>query len=391
MTPFAPSVDDVLTIILLVLGLLSLVFSRLEPGTRAAGGWGAGVLMLGLGYALLEMEGRAPVLVSVAGAICMLSALGVIHRALRAFEETPHPIEDRLCWVLVALASVVLLGLAATHQDGEARLAIFSAAMALLLGWAAVVSIRLPVQFNQSARLMFTGLLWCAAALFVACLLLAPQADARIRHEVLQPYVALIAELLAMSLTLALMWMEVSLLNARLATLAARDALTGLLNHRAVLDECAREFSRTRRYQTAMSLAMLDIDFFKRINDERGHLAGDAVLRHLARLLGRGSRKQDVSGRYGGEEFLILMPQTALAAAVATMDRMRHAIDSHPCRDRGATIPFTVSIGVAELSANDKTLEELIHAADLALYRAKDEGRNRVRAAPIVESEAPAS
>ena len=130
------------------------------------------------------------------------------------------------------------------------------------------------------------------------------------------------------------------------------------------------------------ALLMVDIDHFKRVNDHYGHLAGDHVLRHIVGVLRQRLRASDVLGRYGGEEFMVLLPSTDLHGAAQLAEQLRQAVQATPCEWQGQRIAFTVSIGVAASADTpadpSRTSEALLQAADQALYRAKDDGRNRV-------------
>jgi two-component system cell cycle response regulator len=164
--------------------------------------------------------------------------------------------------------------------------------------------------------------------------------------------------------------------------LATTDMLTGLLNRRAFLDAIERERARSDRHAFPLSLLLLDIDHFKRVNDGRGHAAGDAVLRGVARILVYVARKSDFVARWGGEEFVVALPQTSEAGARVAAERVRRAVaaDSHPMPDRGAPLTVTVSIGAASAEA-PWSVDQLISAADAAMYAAKARGRNRVEVA----------
>lgn len=156
---------------------------------------------------------------------------------------------------------------------------------------------------------------------------------------------------------------------------ARTDTLTGLNNRRALFEQGAQLFSYCERSNVPVSVVMLDVDHFKSINDTFGHATGDAALRHLARLLQASLRKSDLCGRIGGEEFVVLLPDTALESACILAEKLRQTIIAHPFQHQGITHSFTVSLGV---SSGAGSLEHLVHQADLALYRAKNEGRNRV-------------
>jgi len=169
--------------------------------------------------------------------------------------------------------------------------------------------------------------------------------------------------------------------NRRLEALAQTDPLTDALNRRALTERLNAELERARRYDSTVTLLMIDIDHFKRINDTYGHLVGDDVLMALAALLQHEVRSVDLVARYGGEEFVIVLPETREDGAVAFAERIRERIEIHAFSlDAGPTLQVTASIGVATFPApRVATVEDLFMRADQALYRAKAEGRNRVR------------
>jgi len=174
----------------------------------------------------------------------------------------------------------------------------------------------------------------------------------------------------------------VALENARLHDIVQRQAitddLTGLVNRRRFIEALDAEIERARRFDSPLAIVLADLDNFKQVNDEFGHHGGDLVLRAFADLIRLHVRDVDVSGRSGGEEFAILLPETDSAGAAHVAERMRRSLNdvSIPLSD-GATIHVASSFGVAEL-APDQEGEDLLRAADTALYRAKDEGKNRV-------------
>ncbi len=156
------------------------------------------------------------------------------------------------------------------------------------------------------------------------------------------------------------------------------DGLTQIHNKRYLDEALERELMRARRHHRPLALAMFDIDYFKRINDQFGHLAGDHVLRELARVVQSRIRGEDIFARYGGEEFAIVMPETALSAAATLMKDIRALVAEHRFAFQGEQIPLTVSIGCAELAEADQGSAELVARADGKLYEAKNGGRNRV-------------
>ena len=167
-------------------------------------------------------------------------------------------------------------------------------------------------------------------------------------------------------------------LVARVRRLAERDVLTGLWNRRAIESRIARERARLARSGDGFALVMLDLDHFKRINDTWGHAAGDAALRHAAQLALHALRAPDSLGRYGGEEFVALLPATSLDGAHILAERVRQDIAEHPLEWEGHVISLTTSAGVVATSDAEIPNETLLRRADEALFRAKNAGRNRV-------------
>jgi diguanylate cyclase (GGDEF)-like protein len=167
---------------------------------------------------------------------------------------------------------------------------------------------------------------------------------------------------------------------------AERDPLTQLRNRLAFDQIFTAEATRFERYGRPISLLMLDLDHFKGINDQYGHEAGDEILRRTARTIESCIRDVDTAARLGGEEFVVLMPETPLAAAVDAGERIRQAITRAPIEWRGSSIPVRISIGVSSAPERVATPAELIGSADAALYQAKETGRNRVVAAEAVRA-----
>lgn len=156
------------------------------------------------------------------------------------------------------------------------------------------------------------------------------------------------------------------------------DGLTQLFNRSHWQSRLAEEFSRAGRYQNPMSLIMFDLDHFKSINDTHGHLGGDAVLVQVSGIIKDALRDSDIAGRYGGEEFGIILPNTNAAGAKVVAERLRSTIESTPVPFEKVQIPVTASLGIAEFDPTVADDEALIANADAALYQAKESGRNRV-------------
>ena len=167
-------------------------------------------------------------------------------------------------------------------------------------------------------------------------------------------------------------------LEGELRRLANTDMLTGIANRRSFMESLRREIMRARRYGRPLSLLMLDVDHFKRINDTHGHPCGDEVLKKLAVTVRETLRDSDLFGRIGGEEFAVALPETPLAGALQNAERVRAEVGRAVVSFGGREIRFAVSIGAAALADGGEDMEGLFSRVDAALYRAKEGGRNRV-------------
>ena len=166
--------------------------------------------------------------------------------------------------------------------------------------------------------------------------------------------------------------------NRELHELSITDSLTGLYNRKHLMEVLAKEVARAERYQRPLALLMIDIDHFKVYNDTCGHLAGDEVLRTIAAIFRGSIRGSDCAGRYGGEEFLIILPETAADGAGRIADRIRSRMAEQDFPAGSQTVKITISGGVASFPSHGRKPESLLRSADAALYRAKESGRNRV-------------
>ncbi len=167
-------------------------------------------------------------------------------------------------------------------------------------------------------------------------------------------------------------------LEAELQSLAATDSLTGTLNRRAFLEKANEEIYRSARYDKPLTVAMFDLDHFKQVNDTYGHNVGDRCIVMLADVVKSSVRQSDLFARFGGEEFVLLLPETQLAPALQLCERLRQKVEAERIDTGDGAISVTVSVGVADFQQNTTTLEEIIARADAALYSAKRNGRNQV-------------
>ena len=177
------------------------------------------------------------------------------------------------------------------------------------------------------------------------------------------------------------MLLRVHRYSERLREMAITDGLTGLYNRRYFMELAERAFADAKENDLPLSVAMMDVDHFKRVNDTYGHAAGDEVLRTVAEICKGNARGSDIIGRYGGEEFVILMKDTPLPGAVSAAERIRQAVAGATIEASSAAVKVTISIGVAQMNEYTGNIDQLLSLADEALYEAKEGGRNRVVAA----------
>jgi len=212
-------------------------------------------------------------------------------------------------------------------------------------------------------------------------------------HSGLNVFSALSYVVLVLLMHATLMALVVARLVGQLQRLARRDGLTGLLNRRAMHDLLDRQMRQRRRADDVFSVLMIDVDDFKSVNDRHGHEAGDRALTHLSRLMTQTLRAEDRIGRFGGEEFLVLLPSSNRVRAQAQAERLRLEVQLRPLQLEGQSLPLSVSIGVAQWAGSIEDASRLLARADAALYRAKHLGRNRVElahyepgASPVAQS-----
>jgi diguanylate cyclase (GGDEF)-like protein len=175
------------------------------------------------------------------------------------------------------------------------------------------------------------------------------------------------------------------LLTQELSAKATTDELTRLANRRTLFERLAIEYERVQRNpDLRCCLLAIDIDHFKLVNDTWGHAAGDVVLRHVAQTMKQQTRRIDIAARVGGEEFVIVLPDTSVDNALVLAERIRASIEGIPADTGDQQIAVTISIGLSAISADDPTDRAALERADLALYEAKHKGRNQVRLDPIL-------
>ncbi len=362
-----------------LLGVLAIYFSFRQPGTRAVGTWGIGLLMMAAGLGGIALRGTVPDLLSitVANAIAVGSNL-LFYRAIRIFKG--RSVHDPLGAAVLTATVILVYVFSDITPSLQARLVMISAVSAFFFARNALeLRGEMPPEVRTSQRFMH-GLFWIVAALMVARLVFSLQVRVT---DVMAPsagqssyFLAIL--LLATAASFGMFWMQIQALNLELARQAARDSLTGMFNRRSFMLELDRELARVRRGGTVLSVAMFDLDHFKDLNDAHGHQAGDEVLRGIAACMQATVRQPDILGRYGGEEFVLLMPDTDAGMAMRVCERIRVEVQMNGVEWNGRRLSITISGGVAAFALHGMAADTLIAAADAALYAAKHAGRNRV-------------
>lgn len=171
---------------------------------------------------------------------------------------------------------------------------------------------------------------------------------------------------------------ELKLAKEKLLKMAITDELTGLVNRRYFMGRLLHEYERTKRYESVFTVLMIDLDYFKKINDTYGHQAGDTVLRAVSDAMKLSLRLSDIVGRIGGEEFAVILPETEISSAIIIAERLRKRVEALDIPHKDCSIKITISVGASASSMDDLSIDDVLQRSDSALYRAKENGRNRI-------------
>ncbi len=365
---------------ILFAGVLALV-GRQSEEIRGAKQWAWGDLLIGLSFALSsQVTNPPPFYVVLLASIGLGTGFGLLYNGIEAFR-------GKRCsyWIPVFL-SIAMFGnnFVFAFLDEEPRLRIlfnFVLFAGLHIACARALFIQVEARLRTAywiAGISFSLIAILCVARIVNLLFFTADTVKMFGNTGVNPYVFFIASIAQMSMSFAFMLLINTSLANRLIALAATDALTGLMNRRSLDLEITRQLANEKRHGECISLMMIDVDHFKQINDQYGHLAGDEVLRRLAHLMQSVVRTNDYIARYGGEEFCILLPGTNEAQASILAERLRRLFNELVIEWEGDIVRGSISIGVADTLHDAREAHSLLSAADLALYMAKHQGRNRV-------------
>lgn len=349
------------------------------------GRWAAALLVNAIGHLLIMLRGLIPDVLSIVVGNLMLSSVFVgMIAAVYQFQGRP------VRWpLLLAPPLLVLVFISVFIDNFPARVSFVGLVIGLQAVWAllAVLSHR-HATVGRGQWLLVAGLLLEAVVLGVRALVaISTHSEATniLQSSALQTLTFLATFSVVLVSSVGFVFMSRDRADENNRVLAALDPLTGVANRRSLIAALDRDMARAQRMREPMALMMVDIDYFKDVNDRYGHPAGDRVLRSVVNVLRQRVRAQDLVGRYGGEEFMVLLPDTGLTGAEQLARELCKAVEESRCPADGVPGPgiaVTVSIGVfgGRLESGD-SWDMLIAAADRALYQAKNNGRNRVEVA----------
>ncbi|BEU95819.1 GGDEF domain-containing protein [Acidovorax sp. DW039] len=363
-----------------VLGVVLLgVRANYPTSIRGLRHWGLAPLLCGLATVTYMVGGFLPAWVSVLGGNGLLM-MGFAYFLFGTQRFLGLPDVRRPWYVLFAVCLTLLALFLWVQPDYRFRVFFFTSTLAVTC----VVHVRVLWRNGKgfANRLTACALIMQSVVLVVRgvwSLWMDSPFDNRFTPSLMQSLYLGTYSFAVLLVCVGVLLMASERVRSEFEHLATHDSLTGALARRAVLELADSEMQRWQRYGHTFSVLMLDVDHFKQINDTHGHLVGDAVLRDVVSHVRGALRASDRLGRYGGEEFLVLMPATDLPAAQAVAERVAATVRNAPVAAGGPHC--TVSIGVTSVGAGDANFDVLLARADAALYRAKSGGRDRVVAA----------
>ena len=376
-----PTILLTFPVVALSMALAVLIVAWGQPRGDGLLHWGAGVLMVALAFPLfilnIRVDGAFPILMVAGNVVLSLSYALSLEAISRFYGRRCPRLRTLLPVALAAAGSLVFM------RQNEVRVALGGVLFAIQGGMVAHEALRRDNGvLERGSRLLAIGA-GMVAVLYVqraAGVLLGwtDVAQLQLPHAMqVGSQLMGLAGLVFTTLGFILMGKERA--DAEHQKLARLDMLTGVPNRRALMDGLERMFAQASRDQRPVALLMVDIDHFKRVNDTYGHLAGDAVLVAVATCLSQGLRAQDAMGRYGGEEFLIVLPGTDTAGAARLAEHLRQRVEKMVVPWAGQEVRVSISIGVhAQVPDGASRADAMIETADQAMYAAKRAGRNRV-------------
>lgn len=362
-------------ILAMLLSLVMLLVRLSYPRTlKGLGYWILAPLLVAASTFLFGLRGQIPDLLSIVGAnVLLVEGILLIHFGSQLFFGLRPGY--RIWYPLLALLLPVLVWFTLYEPNFNARVQL------VCLSWISILLANVRVVWRHGSEnfaTRFTVIAMVTHAMVISLRLLAtllplPEEGLLTPTRVQTLYISVNA-LMIIAITVGLLMLSAERLRSEFEQLATRDSLTGALARRVLIEACEQELARCRRHRRSMALLLMDIDHFKSVNDTHGHQMGDRVLVDFVSRVSALLRRPDLLARFGGEEFVVLLPETGLEEAEAVAGRILARI-----AETGAGLPpVTVSIGLTVNRPDEAQLDTLLARADRALYKAKEAGRNRV-------------
>jgi diguanylate cyclase (GGDEF)-like protein len=339
-------------------------------------------ILLTVGVVLVGLRGSIPYELSMVGGNAGVMSASVLYLiAARRFDGVSAPAVWG--WLAVGVSTLLMASLLAV-DDNRVRVVVSTSWMALACTFTSISLFRNTTRINHHRWLTIVSFAGLALANALRAVEAATDHEAasglfNSSSGVIGLYLCVLVLGLASSTGFILMVTDH--IQARLSFLATHDVLTQARSRGSFMDMAAHELRRAERTQSEVAFMMIDVDHFKQRNDTMGHQAGDAALRIFSECVRASLRVNDTLGRYGGDEFVVILPDTTEDEALRVADRIRLALHTHPMQTRYLARPLTASIGIASARAHGLVLENLIAAADTAVYEAKRQGRDRASVA----------
>lgn len=381
----------VMVVICITLSLALTLFWYVHKDVDGPAYWALGMLSISIGALLIGLRDQVPQFASIVLANSIyLSGYALFSAGIRAF----FGIRGGLAWEWVPLSAIFFSFLYFTYIEHDLiiRIILFSVAGAILMYRSAYLLYRNRLEGRSEilglavCSLLLLGIgLTIRAGLYMFQVDNPGRQDSFLSSHIITTLTILIMDFVYITLSLSLVSLpglramaELEKSKKAAEQMARRDFLTGLNNRLAFSEQAKAIHAQSLRFDRTYSFMMIDLDYFKQVNDTQGHDTGDEALTVVAQVLSRHSREVDVKGRIGGEEFALVLPETTLEAAAVLANRIRAAIASEPVQTADQVIYITASIGVAESNSDDADFKQVMSRADEALYLAKSNGRNRV-------------
>lgn len=359
------------------------LYGQLLHGQRAPiVHWAGFMLAIGTGFVLAAQRSEPRLFWPFVGSnLLFLLGYTLLRRGLEGFFALPHADREHGAWLLLFGAGFVLAG---PGQDTAALRVLLAYGCGLVILTRTLMRLYAVgvAEYGRGAFWLVSFPAWLLIGVFGVRVLqqvLEPQQSFEMHQLTASNRNMLYGYLLGAAMfNFSFMALVTTRLVSRLREQTRQDPLTGLPNRRALEDELRREWQRLQRSGQPFAVIALDLDHFKDVNDRHGHLAGDALLEQVAQRLRATARETDTVAHTGGEEFLVLMPQSGVEGALAAAQRLREAIGTQAFELEGEPVTLTVSLGVSTALQIDGEPRAVLRRADQALYRAKQEGRDRV-------------